>query len=73
MQFQRIYRDYTKDSKAFPRKKNSLLRLCCRNDIPPEYHAWYQALPIDEKKRNTIPEPTASERDTESTSDLVVY
>lgn len=51
------------------KKKNSLLKLCTQNDIPPEYHAWYQALPVDKKKRNTIPEPTASESDTESDSD----
>lgn len=51
------------------KKKNSLLKLCKNNIIPPEFHAWYRSIPVDKKKKATVPEPGSFESDSEVDSD----
>ncbi|KAJ8934545.1 hypothetical protein NQ314_013286 [Rhamnusium bicolor] len=50
-------------------EKNSLLKLCKNNIIPPEYHAWYRSIPVDKKKNVTLPEPDSLESDEEVDSE----
>ncbi|KAF2900035.1 hypothetical protein ILUMI_06154 [Ignelater luminosus] len=50
------------------KKKNSLLKLCSNNIIPPEYHGWYKSISADNKRKATIREPVSFE----SNSDIEI-
>lgn len=48
------------------KKKTDLLKFCNTQVIPPEFHEWYKALPVDKKKKDDVaPEPSAFSSDSE--------
>uniref|UniRef100_A0A6P7G7I4 Uncharacterized protein LOC114338671 n=1 Tax=Diabrotica virgifera virgifera TaxID=50390 RepID=A0A6P7G7I4_DIAVI len=55
-------------SKIIPitgKKKNSLLQLCRKGDIPEEFHGWYKSLPTSKSAVDEVPSSTNSDEDIE--------
>lgn len=46
---------YSKILPITQKKKNSLLQLCKKGDIPEEYHGWYKSLPISKTAVDNVP------------------